>query len=245
MASVIGILFFVVLMMSLDIVENATASDDDRQQFETAKAELQANIQALNNRRQAILKEMALLEKQIIIVSAKDDQDILDEIGQYERNLKVLYSQLEQNQIGANEQSEKLEENKKLYSKEVRQCDESERQISELKAQLAEQASTPSLSYIIDGKLNMTPWLIELTGNNIRVASHDMATIVEFNALSHKSREQIFTAWAKSRDIRSDYFVILIKPSGWDVYESSFRENIFGLGFDIGMDLVPEEKRVF
>ena len=98
MASVIGILFFVVLLMSLDIVENATASDDDRQQYETAKAELQANIQALNNRQQEILKEMALLEKQIIVVSAKDDQDILDEIGQYEKNLKVFYSQLEQNQ---------------------------------------------------------------------------------------------------------------------------------------------------
>jgi len=245
MASVIGVLFFVVLLMSVEIVEKASDSLDDRQPNETVKAELDAQIQALNNRRHDILKAIKVLEKQIIIVSAKDDQSLLSEISQCERNLKVLYSQLEQKQVSTNELLEKIEDNKKRYSEKVRQCDESERRISNLKAQLAEQMNVPSVSYIIDGKLDMTPWLIEFTGNTIRVASHDMAAIVEFNASDHRSREQLFTAWAKTRDTRSEYFVILIKPSGWDAYENSFMSRIIELGFDIGTDLIPEDKRVF
>jgi len=245
MASVIGVLFFVVLLMSVEIVEKAAGSPDDSQKYKTAKAELQAQIQALNSRQQDILKQIELLEKQIIIVSAKDDKGLLDEIQQYEKTLKVLYSQMEQNQISTNDLLEKVEKNKQLYSKKVHQCDESERRISELKAQLIEQLNVPSVSYIIDGKLDMTPWLVELTGNNIRIASHDMSTIVEFNALEHRSRERLFIAWAKTRDAQTDYFVILIKPSGWEAYENSFMESITELGFDIGTDLVPEDKRVF
>ena len=245
MASVIGVLFFVVLLMSLDIVESATESYENRKQYETVIAELQTQILSLDLRRQDILEEINLLEKQIIIVSTKDDQEILDEIGQHERNLKVLYSQLEQNQISTNELLKKLEENKQLYSKKIRQYGESNHRITELKGQLVEQTNSPSLAYIIDSKLDMTPWLVELTGNNIRVASHDMTTVVEFNAVSQDSRERLFMEWVKSRDIQSDYLVILIKPSGLDLFEDSFRKRITELGFDIGTDLVPENKRIF
>lgn len=245
MASVIGILFFVVLLMSLEIVENAADSPDNRQPHETVKAEIDAQIQALINRRQDVLKEIEVLEKQIIIVSTKDDQDILSEIGQCERALKVLYSQLDMTQVKTKDLLEKLENNKQMYSKKVRQCDESEHRISDLKAQLAEQMNTPSVSYIIDGKLDMTPWLIELTGNSLRVASHDLTTILEFNTSDHRSRERLFATWAKNRDTHSEYFVILIKPSGWNDYENSFMSRITELGFDIGTDLIPEEKGVF
>jgi hypothetical protein len=245
MASVIGILFFVVLLMSLDIVKKATESYDNGLKYETSEEKLNAQILVLNNRRQEILKEIKFLENQIIIISTKDEQDILDDITQYEKNLKALYSHLEQDQISKSEMLDKLDKNRKLYSNKVRQYDKSNRRIFELKDHLAEQISKPSLSYIIDGKLDMTPWLVELTSNNIRIASHDMKTIFEFDAFGQNTRERLFISWAKTRNNQYDYFVFLIKPSGFNLFKDTLKENIIQLGFDIGTDLVPEDKRVF
>ena len=162
------------------------------------------------------------------------------------RRLRSLYAAIEQEQ----ETQARLEIDLASGSREIeRKKLELEQQIKKtagLAAMLEERKRTiPNIGFILDERDSMTPWLLEVTDKRLRVATKDgTSAVLEFVAKDFDTRRKSFAAWAKTQSKSKHYFVLLIKPSGRENIEKVF-ETIKGLGFDVGVDLLPENWRPF
>jgi len=242
MASVIGMLFFVVLIMAMSIVDRKAAalgvteapvSEQEFGDLQHRLANWQAEIESLR-------KEIRKLSGELELVT-RSDREVLDDIKQLHAKLRTLYALMEQEgkdltnlaaRGGAKTQATKalLEEMASL-----------EQELAKTKAILASARPAPKIAYIVTPELDrLEPWLLEVSGTSLRVASKDGAsTVLDFTATSSDARAKQFLAWAKSQKSRSHYFVVLTKPSG--VNEASeLIHKLKGLGFEIGTDLLPE-----
>jgi hypothetical protein len=65
-------------------------------------------------------------------------------------------------------------------------------------------------------------------------------TVFKGNA---SARLAAFRAWARTRDRRGEYFVLLVKPSGIDAFDE-LHEALGKLGFDLGFDIVDAAQTV-
>ncbi len=244
MAAVIGILFFIVLLVSLDIIETKMSEKVvDLAESELLIQGLHSKIHVLNEKKQQLLKSAKTIEKKINILSSANDRDILNEIKQCESKLKDLYAKINQNHQTAREVTTQLQENNRTYKQKLLSLEQLDEQITRLKAQVDDAESSPSMAYIIDDKLSLTAWLVEISSGKLRVApSEGIGSVLEFNGTT---KEDVFLAWAKSRDSTTEYFVLLIKPSGLQLYRQILGQKLKMLGFDIGTDLIPENAKVF
>jgi hypothetical protein len=98
----------------------------------------------------------------------------------------------------------------------------------------------PRVTYILnDAPGALEPWLVEVTGSSIRVASRDGASsVIEFLG-EGKTQQRLFLSWALQQKRSTHYFVLLIKPSGADRAEEVQRD-LREAKRKIGTDLLPE-----
>lgn len=244
MASVIGILFFIVLLMSLDIVNQQTPTA----RIDTAILKEYDNLQEEYNRLKNRLEQLQSETEKIVSdtnLASIGEEHIFNEINELHMTLTRLYLNLEeqQKQLVDNEILSSVQE--KEYIEKREQLQQLKNESSKLKEQLRLVESRPPIAYIIDKAIPLEPWLLELSGPAIRIAASDGRSVVlEFTADQFEIRKQRFLAWAKSQNPITHYFVILKKPSGLQ-YENDIEKGIKELGFDIGTDLIPEEYVTF
>lgn len=82
-------------------------------------------------------------------------------------------------------------------------------------------------------------WLVELTGQSIRVAAMGRPEKpVEFTG-NRRQALAAFRKWAAGRNHRSEYFVLLIKSSGIDFFDQ-LNDELTQEGFDLGFDVVDD-----
>ena len=76
------------------------------------------------------------------------------------------------------------------------------------------------------------PWLVEISGRRMLVAE---------SGVVRKPRSFVdvdtFMAWARQRQKRSEYFVLLLKPDGVELFRE-VKEGLEEAGFDLGFDLL-------
>ena len=115
--------------------------------------------------------------------------------------------------------------------------------LAKLKEQMKKTRAVPRVTYLIDHPPDLTPWLVEVTGRTIRVSSRKGTNTVEFRAKSFVGGKKLFLEWAKNRSPKTDYFVLLVKPSGVKHFELC--NDIKERGFQQGLDLLPEDWEPF
>ena len=243
MASVIGILFFVVLLMALDMVDAKAASfAEDPNEPLTVKLRrlIQDRETELNE-----LKEDVTRAAMKVDLAVKDDKDILAAIQELDRRLLALHRTVGECEGSLGELDAKIADQENATKRASQQEVLLKKEIEEAKADLDEAGRTPRLSYIIStGTNQLEPWLVVLSSKSIRVGSKDgKSAVTSFRAETTGTREQQFLAWAKTQDRRTHYFVLLIRPSACELAEE-MAAALKKSGYHIGTDLVPEDWQV-
>ena len=138
-----------------------------------------------------------------------------------------------------------LKDKKSTYERKKSSYKQLEKKVNELKNDFNRLSSSPSIKFIIDETLNLTPWLVEISVDGPRVISHDGIFAMEFQGDNYESREKKFLSWGVGLNNETDYFVLYIKPSGLEFYNQGLEDKLKKLHFEIGTDLIPEDKKLF
>jgi len=239
MASVIGILFFVVLMMALDTVTRKTTVSG-------SQIPPEPEVQRLRESLDAELREIRRLEAEAqasmeFVAAAGDPNSVLAQIEQSRQELEGLYDEIGRKQDALG----KATDQKGGTARELREQEAKlrglERRLEELRERAGTGVTRPRVSYIVDRRGDrLQPWLVEMSSESIRVGAKDgTSAAFTFDASAWRTREEQFLAWARVQNKATHYFVFLVKPSGID----NAREIMMllrELGFDMGFDLLPE-----
>ena len=247
MASVIGVVFFVVLIMALDIVEQKTSGA-----AVVSETATESEVQTLRVRAKHLRDEITQVEADIqgladrLNLASGDEQEALDEVKQLEATLKSLYERVKDDQesltkADAQEGHAQLEHQRKL-----REIEQLSRRADELRAMLQSVQAAPRLAFIIDAHPdNLEPWLLEISESRLRVASRDgRSAILEFGGNTPEQRQARFFDWLASQNNQTHYFVLLAKPSGVRLLDE-IEKGLKAKGIDIGRDLLPEDWEPF
>ena len=236
MAAVVGILFFVVLLVALSIVETPAAAEPDPQE----------RIEAARARRSELDQEIEQLRRRIgelnraLAASGASPQGAVGELHALHGTLSALHESIRR----ALEARQVLEERAAAADAEVAPT---RARLRTVEGELAETLeaervarSAPRVTYLLDrGPGTPEPWLVELTSTAITVASEDGASaLFEFGGPDTETRRQRFLGWARTQDPARQYFVLLIKPSALQLAEE-LQSQLKELGFQIGTDLLP------
>lgn len=242
MASVIGILFVVVLLMAVSITEQSPAASND----DTDPASEQARKLAALRQECASLQESSgeLAEK--VKLCTGDEQKMLREVHELNRKLEVLSAAIVQQEKSDLDTVAAVNAKKQEMAAVEAELKSLQGRLKDLEHEKDAPRSVPNIAYILDEQAaGVTPWLVEIGGNRIRAAAKDGSTaVLTFGARDAETRRQQFLAWAAQQDRRSYYFVLLIKPSGLEQAEE-IQKQLRTRGFDIGTDYLPEQWQAF
>jgi len=247
MASVIGVLFFVVLLMSLHIMDRSVPVAAAGQQVVPL-----SRVEALQARLRYIEAEIAKLRESIRVTSDKvrlasrSEGEILSKIEALRNTLTATYRSIEQYQANLAELEGRADEKELKKSSKAAELARAKDRLAKLALELANIQAAPRVSYIIEASAdNLEPWLVEVRANAIRVAARDGRTsLVSFAGKAPDATRKMFLAWAGAQNCRTHYFVLLIKPSGMKLAEK-IGAAVTTSGFQIGTDLVPETWQLF
>jgi cell division protein FtsB len=245
MASVIGILFFLVLILALDIVtEKSTGGvlDVDVPDDSTLIA-LRDAVREYSQRREQLHKEIEGLTDSIRFLTTADPQSALSEVRDLKRQLDSLYERIRKDQDDLVAASDRSTDKASTLHAERDKLKRTNKHIAQLEKRMQGGESRPRVTYIIDESGDeMTAWLVEIDSARIRVGSKDgRAAAMMFEATPFDIRKEQFLAWAQVQDRSSHYFVLLIKPSGIEHAGALF--NMLTNKppkFQVGTDLIPE-----
>ena len=246
MASVIGVVFFIVLLLSLQLVDESGRTRE-------SKADQELSMQTLRTRQISLQEEKAKLETSIETlvqkmntVAVSREEDVQDTITRLQAQTQYYDIKIQQTAAAVREMLAELERKEKEYAEKTALAAALDQENEGTQKRIANMIRRPTITYILDEAIPRKPWLVELTNKGIRAAFHeDLQTIYEFHGEDYKECERVFLQWAESRDPDTEYFVFLIKPSGLGAFEDSLYAKIQKLGFELGSDYMPEDKEVF
>jgi DNA repair exonuclease SbcCD ATPase subunit len=240
MASLIGIMFFIVILMALDIVDQYTPVAEADTANGDPIVELQAKLKELTEEQTRLEQAIASVTEKRNAADAFTDKQLLESVQEMDRELRYLSEKIKQTEAGlADIESKNKSVKEKLAASriEIRGLDE---EIAKLKARAQAKRALPRVAYIIDETTRREPWLVEVTEKSIRVATKDgKSSVTTFAADTAAGRRAKFLSWTKSKNAMKYYFVILIKPSGIEQAEKLETE-LKKRGFRTGKDLLPE-----
>jgi len=240
MASLIGIMFFIVILMALDIVnENTPIASADSVDGQTI-VKLQAKLKELIELRNRLEQEIESTTEKINVASSSSDEQLMESIQAMNRELRYLHAKAKQTETGLADIESKNKSVKKKIAATLVEIKGLDDEIGKLKARAKAKRALPRVAYIIDNNTQREPWLVEITKKSIRVASKDgKSAVTTFAADTAVEMRSQFLAWTKSKSSQKHYFVLLIKPSGIEQANQIAKE-LKNKGFRTGKDLLPE-----
>jgi len=241
--SVIGMVFFVVLIMALDIVDAKgtmvmtgapSVSEAELESLRGKTDELAAGIRQTESDIKRLIDRLSL--------ASGDERATLDEAKQLEATLKNLYARIQQHQASTAKTDAERQRAAEEYAKKLQEVERLNRRLADLKQALQNAPSAPRLAFIIDPHPDsLEPWLLEVSAKRLRVASKDgTSALLEFGGDLADQRKARFMAWLSTQSNRTHYFVILTKPSG-NKLAHELEQDLKARGYEIGVDLLPEE----
>ena len=243
MASVIGMLFFIVMIIALDVVAQGVAGDDIEvvPVTEGELAELRQHVERLNEE-VSRLSGLVAKHSDDINLSKVDERDIVEEIMGLNAKLKSLHGRIEEDEKLATSLAGKNRKTQMQYVEAKEVLKDIEDRVESLKNAPERGQRAANVAYIIDERGdNLEPWLLEVSDKALRVASRDGAsTVIDFGGAGEDSRMDRFYAWVRGQNPRTHYFVLLIKPSGL-AHSEEIGGKLKSRGFSIGTDLLPED----
>jgi len=242
MAALIGILFFVVLLMALDMVQQAVsegglpmpdteALEDELAGLRHQRDDVQGRVDYL---REWLGKAPALSEEEL-------ERDIHDKAGE----LQGLHKAVEEANDDVERDSAKLADRRQRAGEARQAAGQARQEAEDILAGL--ESATPqtddegnklvSVTYIRGVTTDKRrPWLVEVNGESIRVGDADgLSSRADYLVDDPTSA---FLRWAKRQDPKEVYFVLIVKPAGVADYKT-IREALLEADFAVGTDTMP------
>ena len=239
MASVIGVLFFIVLLMAMNITSVAATNS-----IPVAKVDQEDSsepIEKLEKQIKVLREEISISSKSLQALGAGDSQ-ILIEIRKSEQQLKSQIDKLIKAEAEMDKATGKLSIAKTNSKTTAEQLKKARKRHETIKKENKTKYQ-PNVSYIIDASLTgnrLKPWLVVLSARKVRVLTMGGHNDINFVNSPQIAASKAFLAWARSQNPRTHYFVLLIKPSIaiYNLYK--IKNGLKSRSFEIGTDLIPE-----
>ena len=246
MASLIGILFFVVVFMAMDMVQQGIAAADDVQTDPNDEvAALQERLDQLHRQRQSVQERIDHLAGRLELASTFSAIEVEQDVRDLNRQLLRLYQQIESAMTDLEQSGARLVRLRRQAKGTLQEYDTVSMDLSRQEQADEDARSLATVVYILGEAGSKEPWLVEVSAGAIRVASVDGRTSrLDFTAAQSEKRIRQFLSWADSQSSRNRYFVVLIKPSGL-ADSGKIRLELRQRGFSIGIDLLPEDWQPF
>jgi len=243
--AVTGVIILVMLLLTLELIQidrlsttlNPAANPEP---LLKAIQEIDQEIESLNQFLQSgntELKELASLpddeaqrQKSVLI---REIDHLADEIkrGSQRHQESLLQNDVLQEALEAS--SDKKTELKSL-----------QQQIATLQEQLEALQKKNRIIFNPNAKSNKRAWLIDISVNSFLVAELGRTVPpVLFDQESQQRRVKTLLAWANTRNSRSEYFILLLRPETIEIYKE-VRKELEGLSFDLGFDVLGNDVTV-
>ncbi|MHC4561148.1 MAG: hypothetical protein ACYS8X_00055 [Planctomycetota bacterium] len=243
MAGLIGVVFFIVILMSLNIVSQAVSASEPVPSPD-ALAELAAKLEQLQQQHDELLQQVADRTDDLNAATDVADAQVETDIHELNDRLAALLEAIAEIEDRREQLALAIDAARRRLASAEQRRGELIEQRDALRAKAAE--LRPNVTYIIDDDaLGKKPWLVEVTDTTIRVSARDgVSFLTTFSAETPEERLRQFMAWTKSLNRSENYFVVLIKPSGLEQAESLTRQLKLA-GWQTGKDLLPESWQPF
>ena len=252
MASLIGILFFVVLFMALDIVEQA-APTTQAETIAVDLSELRAKLKQLEGKRSKLEQDTRRVTETLDLARRSSDVRLAEEIktlNAHITHLAEVIRQADDEQVNLDTRRQTAVNDAVATKAKAKELNEAIRRVNAALDALRKRTARtsragPTVTYLLDEGTSLKPWLVEVSGKRIRVApGDDSGAVLTFSAQSTAARLKQFLAWARSRSNRRYYFVIVTKPSGLGQV-NDLAKALRSRGYRLGRDLLPEDWEPF
>lgn len=242
--SVTGIMILLTLLMALELSQRSLQSPSVQtavvtDQLETAVVDSEQEIARLE-------ADLANRDKKLQELAAIDERRLLDESADIEQQVSQLTASspdLAKQAEQAARRREQAEITNQDRQKDIDTARALTERAAEVEAKLAKLQSTNRVIYNPAPGSSKSAWLVEITDSELRAAPLGQATSPTVFKGNASARLAAFRAWARTRDRRGEYFVLLVKPSGIDAFDE-LHEALGKLGFDLGFDIVDAAETV-
>ncbi|MDR3182422.1 MAG: hypothetical protein LBT89_05775 [Planctomycetaceae bacterium] len=258
--SVVGVVILITLILILKLV---TQTPQGEAVQEMSAAELAEQIKSLEQERREIQDEIAALRQARQNASAYvPSQEQIESLRSTENRLLSEIENLEKNIDAAEQQNEKLKNHpaarrSEEAGKHIEALQEQQAALEQKQKELKEQQTRlqAKLQGLKNKNTALDRKLAESVSQKVYVSAPQSTgktpyvliygagtiTILSLSDLGEKkfSSKSAFYAWADNCNKNTEYFVLYIRPSRFEEYESVL-ETLKQKGFDVGLQVIGE-----
>jgi predicted RNase H-like nuclease (RuvC/YqgF family) len=236
--AVTGVMVLVTLFLALELVQRKEEAPPRKtreitQDLRAQMVQSQAETGELEDRQAeltAMLKELAAYDAAAVRSEIRDLQAVNKKLQQENDERARQRDEANRRQEQAEAEQARIEQGRQKLKQTLETARQRERQLAKLK-------QSKRLFFNVKEGAGKQAWLTELAEAGLTVAQvGQLAQPRQF------ANTDAFLAWAKERDRKSEYFVLLVKPSGIKRYAEVYPALRQELKFDIGFDLLTEDQ---
>ena len=242
--STMGIFVLITLILALNLHQALDAGSQVHAESESVAYEIDPARKQELERRQATLQ----VQYDQLYERTRELTDVIRDSSELDQDAKLLLEQFEQlkalseqvNQILASEDIGNFEE---LQERKA-ELAMLEKTAMQLRTSVEKARLNPRLTYIVQDGFHKQPLLVELSDSRFGIGTpSDPTNAIWLTERRISTRMDTLLSWAGRNDHNGVYFVILLKPSGFEVYDHLV-DRLKGHGFDVGTELIRESDSV-
>ncbi len=245
MTTVMGIMILVTLILALDLAAHVGKADQQEHAKEEAEVP-QVEIETLEERSAALEAEYERASRRTARLAEAGGLDrtaleqAIAELVELQEEAVELEQEVERRQDEM-EHSPEWERLQQRFEKIIT----TRREADKLHEQIEQRRRNPRLTYLIQDDIERRPVLLEVSGDRIGIGRPDDEESAIWLSQPRKAdRHAALRELLALYDARSDYVVIMLKPSADIEAYSELRRLVDQRGFNIGLELLDEQQRV-
>jgi hypothetical protein len=131
-----------------------------------------------------------------------------------------------------------------LKTRESREATENSKESQEFRGKVEQLRKDNALIYAAETRATRLAWIVDITEGRLDARRIDgIGQRVEFSEGDADMLLDRFRAWTEERDARREYFMLLVRPSGVEIYQKLV-PSLMASGFKYGYDLIAEDAQI-
>lgn len=236
--AVTGILIMITLILALNISGQPAQTAE---QGEPSNPISNADLESIRKQLEQLEKKVKNQDSALQMVSGKSDQQLKDEIKQFEQSQASIRTRIEAQRKLTETAKELLHKlNTENDGQLASQLDEKLKKIEAMLKQLESLQDGSRLVYQVKSSSSKTAWFVDVTDGDLLAAKAGIKqTPVKFSGNSLEERIQAFRNWAQNLKSSERYVILLVRPKGIASYKAIRGLNIPRIEF--GVDLISND----
>lgn len=236
--SVAGILIFLTLIMTVELIRHKNSSPPIQTQRLTS--ELAASVPQLESEAQRLEAQFQRQQAYLDSIAQLSESNVREQLSATVGQIASLENSLHDLTVRREQARRRVQDIKKTSA--ARDTDRTrlkslEQSNATTRRQLQEMVKQNRLVYT-NSDTSKSAWLVELDGKPPRAMRAGQSQIE--HRFAARSVDEL-KAWIRARSRGSEYVILILKPSGVDLFKEIF-DDLDKLGVEIGFDLIEEDQ---